>query len=149
MALTTTGTITTTTTTTSTRGLRDSTLNDPVWEAMHLLRNLEQYGGASDAELGELLGWFLQAHYGNAHETTPDPRTSTDPRTSVSVGITQAHRAIGQEVQARLGLKRCPESMFAYWQEYAGTCSAAALTLFAAGVNKKFGEKQSMGVFFF
>lgn len=104
---------------------------DSIWEAINLLRNLETYGGSSDEELGELLGWFLQAEYGNAHENTKKPAE------------------IKQDVKRVMALRTIPSQAFVYWQEYVGTFKTTALTLFIAGVNKKFYEKQTMGVFFF
>lgn len=110
---------------------RESVQGDSIWEAINLLRNLETYGGSSDEELGELLGWFFQAEYGNAHESNKTPHE------------------IKQDIKRLMTLRRCPKQAFSYWQEYVGTFKTTALMLFIAGVNKRFHEKQNMGVFFF
>lgn len=110
---------------------RPSIQGESVWEAINLLRNLETYGGSSDDELGELLGWFLQAEYGNAHESH------------------KSHHEIRQNIKRLMTLRRVPPQAFTYWKEYIGTLETTSLTMFIAGVNKRFHDKQDMGVFFF
>lgn len=104
---------------------------ESVWEAVNLLRNLETYGASTDEELGELIAWFLQAEYGNAHECQWDKHE------------------IRQYVKEVMAIHRVPPVAFEYWNDYVGTLQTTALTLFVAGVNRRFHDKQDMGVFFF
>lgn len=110
---------------------RQSVQGDSVWEAINLLRNMETYGASSDEELGELLGWFLQAEYGNAHECH------------------KTHHEIRQDIKRLMTIRKVPHQAFVYWSDYIGTLQTTALTLFIAGVNRRFHDKQDMGVFFF
>lgn len=104
---------------------------DSVWEAINLLRNLESYGASSDRELGELIGWFLQAEYSNAHECR------------------RSNHEIKQDLKRLMTLRRVPPEAFEYWKDYVGTLQTTALTLFIAGVNRKFHDQLNKGVFSF
>ncbi|KAF5099420.1 hypothetical protein DV451_002953 [Geotrichum candidum] len=102
------------------------------WEAMSLLQNIVTYSDViSDDELGELLGWYLQATYGNAHKCD------------------QPLDEICLEIMSILSIRHVPEQVFRYWKDYVGTLQSTARTLFIAGVNHKFGDKQQMGMFSF
>lgn len=107
------------------------TSNSSVIEAFSLLQNLENYRASSDDELGELIAWYLQSEYGNAHKCY---KTESE---------------IIKEVKCELNIQYVPDKAFTYWKEYVGTLPATALNLFIAGVNRKFYDKQQMGVFSF
>ncbi|KAF5094412.1 hypothetical protein D0Z03_002095 [Geotrichum reessii] len=102
------------------------------WEAMSLLQSIVSYSNVlSDDELGELLGWYLQAYYGNAHKCQ------------------RPLDEIRLDLMSILSIQNVPEQVFRYWQDYVGTLPSTARTLFIAGVNRKFGDKQQMGMFSF
>lgn len=108
-----------------------STDPSAVSEAINLLRNLESYGASSDEEVGELIAWFLQAEYGNAHECR------------------KSHHEIRHHLKHALAIRRVPSQAFVFWKEYVGTLQTTALTLFIAGVNRKFNDQLDNGVFSF
>ena len=135
---------------------RQSTQTDSIWEAINLLHNLETYGNASDDELGELLGWFLQAEYGNAHEQPASRLINNNTTTNNNNNSNNNNNnkpqedLVTQTVNRAMMLQRVPVlETLAYWKEYVGTPKSTAWTLFVAGVNRKFKDKQNLGVFFF